>query len=120
MNLNDEFRSAKMIYTENTDTMSEVAAQFLNKDKKCLCFLRATPSAIFMQKLLCALAGVAYENTQDGTAGETEWARLVIAANRLASGDLQIDSGAVSDGEISAKCKRFPSADVVLILPLVK
>ena len=120
MNLKDEFCSAKAICAENIDTMSAQAARFLNQGKKCLCFLRGVPSETFTQKLLCALADVAYEKTQDGSIDEAEWARLVIAANQLASGSLQIDSGAMSDEEISEKRKSFSSADVILILSLAK
>ena len=120
MNLKDEFCSAKAICAENIDTMSAQAARFLNQGKKCLCFLRGVPSETFTQKLLCALADVAYEKTQDGSIDEAELARLVIAANQLASNSLQIDSGAMSDEEISAKRKSFSSADVILILSLAK
>lgn len=119
MNLKDELYSVKVVETENMDTMSEAAAQFSKQGKKCLCFLRGAPKDIFTQKLLCAFADVAYEKTQDGTVGEAEWARLSAAANSLARGDVQIDSGAVTDEEISARCKSLPSADVVLLLPLV-
>ena len=120
MNLKDKFCFAKVIYTENVDTMSAMAAQFSRQDKKCLCFLRDVSSETFTQKLLCALADVAYEKTQDGSIDEAEWARLVIAANQLASSSLQIDSGAMTDEEILEKCKSLPPSDVVLILPLAK
>ena len=120
MNLKDEFCPAKVIFTENVDTMSALAAQFSKQDKKCLCYLRGVSSEVFTQKLLYAFAEVTYEKIQDGTANEVEWARLVIAANQLASGSLQIDSGAMTNEEISKKRKSLPSADVVLILPLVK
>ena len=120
MNLKDELYPIEVIYTKNDDTMSAMAAQFSKQGKKCLCFLRGAPSESFTRKLLCALADVAYEKTRDGTAGEAEWVRLANAAKRLASGNVQTDSNAVSDKEILAKCKGFSSADVVLILSLAK
>ena len=120
MNLKDELSPAKVVCTENDDTMYAMAAQFSKQGKKCLCFLRGAPREIFTQKLLCAFADVAYEKTGDGTVQEAEWARLFSAANCLARGHVQINSTAIGDEEILAQYKRLPTADVVLILSLVK
>lgn len=120
MDLKEELYPLKVISAENADTMSAMAAQFLNQNKKCICFLRKTSRETFTQKLLCALADVSYEKTQDGTVDEAEWARLFAAADRLARGTVQIDSGEVSDENILMKCKSLPRAEVVLILSLAK
>ena len=120
MDLRHELFPIDVVFTENVDTMSEVAAQFLEQGKQCLCFLRGASKEVFTGKLLCTLAGVAYEKLQNGTVGEAEWAKVMDAANRLLCGNLQIDSSAMRDEEILAQCKRFPSANVVLILSLAK
>ncbi len=120
MNLKDGLYPLEVVYTENADTMSALAAQFLKQGKKCLCFLRGKQKELFTQKLLCALADVAYEKTQDGTIDEAEWARLFAAANRLVTGNVHMDSDAVSDEEILVKCKNSPSSDAVLILFPIK
>ena len=119
MDLKTELYPKQVMFMENADTMSAQAARFLNQGKKCLCFLRGVPSETFTQKLLCALADVAYEKTEGGTVDEAEWARLINAANSLFN-NVQIDSGAMSDEDILAQCKRLPSADVIPILSLAK
>ena len=119
MDLKAELYPKQVVFMENADTMSEVAAQNAQQGRQSLCFLRGLPKEIFTGKLLCAAADVAWEKAERGTCSAAEWGRLMAAANFLC-GNVRIDSAAMGDEEILAQCKRLPSADVILILSLAK